>query len=549
MSGKPWAMNTGRFRTSLFLMLAWSLMVFPFGDANAGAFSPAESLLVPRSRHTSTLLPNGKVLIAGGFGINTPSYSSVELYDPSSGIFTATGSMGVSRNGCTATLLLNGKVLIAGGSTGTSGTVSSAELYDPSTGMFSYIGSMVTARSLHTATLLSNGTVLITGGYNSGINTGLDLAEVYDPNTGIFTSTTGRMNLSRYNHTATLLPNGRVLVAGGDRPGGAGWPSELYDPSTKIFTSTGTMHTDRFSQTATLLNTGKVLIVGGIEKASGSILKEAEIYDPSSGSFAFSANMSIGRAYHSSTLLSDGMVLVVGGGAPVPYGTQSSAEVYDPVTIGFYLTGPMKTRRQSQTATLLANGKVIVAGGETPIGSTPPGPTLTPVSSAELYDPSAIPDTTGPTVTSTTPVNGATGVSISTAITITFSEAQDGFSIIAPSAFILSGGGVNVTCDVNWNNDRTIFTPRSTLAYNTTYAATIAKSVKDALGNPMASDYTWSFTTEQAPSGGSGGGGGGGGGCSVSPPGNVDDQSAMGVILALLSPIFVLAIRRTLRGI
>jgi hypothetical protein len=543
MRRKPWDMNTGRFGTFLFLMLTWSLMVFPFVDANAGAFSPTGSLSNPRSRHTSTLLPNGKVLIVGGFGINTPSYSSVELYDTSSETFTATGSMGVSRNGCTATLLLNGKVLIAGGANSTTGGVSSAELYDPSTGTFTFTGPMLTGRYDHTATLLSDGKVLVAGGYNHVIQGGIDLAEIYDPSTGVFTPT-GSMTRSRYRHTATLLPNGKVLIAGGGA--GTGYPQELYNPSTKVFSSTGTMHVDRFWHTATLLGNGKALIVGGIELAgSNAILNGSELYDPSTGIFTFAANMSIGRTNHTATLLSDGKVLVAGGGAPVPFGTQSSAEVYDPAN-GFSVTGPMKTRRQSQTSTLLANGKVIVAGGETPIGTTPPGPTLTPVSSAELYDPSAIPDTTGPTVISAIPVNGATGVSISTAITIIFSEAQDGFSIIAPSAFILSGGGVNVTCDVNWNNDRTIFTPRSPLAYNTTYTATITTSVKDALGNPMDSDYTWSFTTEQASSGG---GGGGGGGCSVSPTEKQDAQSSVGIMFALLSPIFVLAIRRTLRRI
>jgi WD40 repeat protein len=125
--------------------------------------------------------------------------------------FTTTGSMATTRQFHTATLLPSGKVLVAGGG-GSSGSLSSAELYDPATGTFTTTGAMATARRYHSATLLPSGQVLVTGGYDG--SSSLSSAELYDPATGTFT-TTGTMATARRYHTATLLPSGQVLVAGG----------------------------------------------------------------------------------------------------------------------------------------------------------------------------------------------------------------------------------------------------------------------------------------------------------------------------------------------
>ena len=137
-----------------------------------------------RYDHTATLLPNGQVLVAGGFGGNY--LASAELYDPATGLWTATGSMAAARFCHTVTLLPNGQVLVAGGFNDASGALASAELYDPATGLWTATGSMATKRDGHTATLLPNGQVLVAGGYNGVF---LASAELYDPATGLWTAT------------------------------------------------------------------------------------------------------------------------------------------------------------------------------------------------------------------------------------------------------------------------------------------------------------------------------------------------------------------------
>ena len=288
-----------------------------------------------------------------------------------------TGSLNTARWGQTATLLNNGLVLIAGGNIGINPDepTSDAELYDPATGTFTPTGSLNAARSAHTATLLSNGMVLMAGGQNPPFNS-LDSTELYNPATGTFT-VAGSLSTARYYHTATLLSNGMVLMAGGWN-GGYLASAELYNPSAGTSTVTGNMSTLRAAHTATLLNNGLVLIAGGYPGDNRSDQASAELYDPATGTFTLTGSMSNGRTTHTATLLTNGVVLMAGGEYTSSGGYFASADLYNPAIGTFTPTGSLNTARASHTATLLSNGMVLMAGGYVSGGST---------ASAELYDP------------------------------------------------------------------------------------------------------------------------------------------------------------------
>ena len=298
--------------------------------------------------------------------------------------FRPTGNMSDMRDEHTATLLQSGKVLVAGGDPCLfegfyyqDCPLSSAELYDPGAGTFAATGSMSVTRVSHTATLLSNGKVLVAGGHDAS-------AELYDPTAGTF-APTGSMSVGRSTHTATLLPNGKVLIAGGQNVTGALATAELYDPNSGTFTATGTMAAARAYHTATLLANGKVLIAGGSNLTND--LASAELYDPTTGSFSAAGSMVSKRAFHVATLLGSGNVLVTGGSAN--NALLSSAEVYDAVAGSFTATGAMMAARNFHFAILLANGTVLVASGSSDF--TADGTALIPgdnsAVTSEIYDP------------------------------------------------------------------------------------------------------------------------------------------------------------------
>jgi hypothetical protein len=353
-------------------------------------------MAMPRADHTATLLTDGRVLVIDGGQLDIDdllvSVASAELYDPASGAFTTVASPCLAREQHTATLLKNGKVLITGGNlfngypTWLTPT-STAELYDPATGMFAFTGSMTVERSGHTASLLPDGRVLIVGGAEAGAPT----AELYDPVSATFTSVPG-LTEARSGHTATVLLSGKVLVAGGQAApspvplagNGQYSPSALvYDPSINAFAPAGNMSTARWLHSATLLPTGMVLIAGG-QDGTGRNLQTAELFDPLSGTFSPTASLSTPRVLHTATQLLDGTVLFCGGykdwvdGFPTYIGYESydDAEIFDPVTSTFNPVGHMNSTRFAHTATLLHDGSVLIIGG---IGND------TVRSSAELF--------------------------------------------------------------------------------------------------------------------------------------------------------------------
>jgi WD40 repeat protein len=273
----------------------------------SGAFVSTGPLLPPDigSGLTATLLVDGRVLITGGMD------ASAELYDPATGRFSFTGLMSSEHEYGTATRLKDGRVLVAGGDD-LSGLLATAELYDPATGKFSPTGSMASPREFDTATLLPDGRVLIVGGDGSSAQAQpTAAAELYDPASGKF-SPTGSMMTPRAFHTATLLPDGQVLLAGGENDSGFNSSAELYDPSSGTFSPTGSMSSARQNQVATLLADGRVLVAGG-DVGTGNRLVSAELYDPATGQFSPTGNMTTARVNPTATTLLDGRVLIVGG--------------------------------------------------------------------------------------------------------------------------------------------------------------------------------------------------------------------------------------------
>jgi uncharacterized delta-60 repeat protein len=308
-------------------------------DPPTSSWLATTSLNSARQRHTATLLPDGGVLVAGGTN-GSSALASAELYDRSNATWTNTGPLSTSRYDHTATLLPNGNVLVTGGvRPGTLGVptyVSSAELYNPASGLWTATTRLITARHYHTATLLLNGKVLVTGGSNAN-NNYLGTSELYDPSTGAWTAT-GSLAAPRELHTATLLPDGRVLVAGGnDDANGQGVflsSVEIYNPATGTWTAGPSMGTAREGHSATLMPDGRVLVCAGAGNGN-TYLTTAELFDPSIGKWT-AAGSNSPRLRHTATLLPNGRVLAVGGffasGA-----AQTSTAFYDP---GFKFVRP-----------------------------------------------------------------------------------------------------------------------------------------------------------------------------------------------------------------
>ncbi len=325
-------------------------------------------------QHTATLLSNGTVLIAGGnYNGNGDegAVSTAQIYTPTGGdqgVFSPTGGLQTPRYWHTATLLTTGpnagQVLVVGGRNYQDGALKEAELYNPANGgTFSVTSSPNHARCGHTATLLQDGTVLIAGG-------GVAQAEIYNPALGTFT-VVGSLNAPRNEsmYTATLLQNGMVLFAGGrDSSNNATASAELYNPSTGTFTLTGSLNTARASHTAKLLPNGEVLIAGGFD-INGNPTNSAELYNPAQGTFSTTGSLSTPRAGAGAALLNDGTVLFYGGCTNYycsPSAT-TTAELYSPASGTFASTTSTNSPHAFSTTVELGYGIVLATGGADPI--------------------------------------------------------------------------------------------------------------------------------------------------------------------------------------
>ena len=386
-----------------------------------GSWEATGSLNVPRQQATATLLADGRVLVAGGrnFAL-TQVLNSAELYDPVTEQFTPTGSMAEGRWNHTATLLPNGKVLVAGGfgaptsSANAQPVLTSAELYDPATGTWTPTGSMSTRRALHVAQLLPDGRVLVAGGRtcnappptacNSNFTT--NTAEIYDPATGTWTPT-GNMNNNRTTTSAVMLGNGTVLVPAGF-PGGQR-TAEVYDPATGAWTRVADLGTTRARQGAMLLPGGDVLVAAG---STGMSTVTSEVYDPETNTWTFTGGVAQNRFNYFFTELPNGDVLIAGGAGSATAST--TAEVYDPASRTWSSAGSLPRPHGSSSSNANSTRAVVLSASPTAfvydprVCGTNCGKVLVvgdnPSGAAELYTPAHV-----SLSTCTTTVTGASG--------------------------------------------------------------------------------------------------------------------------------------------
>jgi hypothetical protein len=317
-------------------------------------------MLTPRSGHTATLLENGNVLIAGGMVKNREFLRDCELFEPQTGRFTRTGSMAVARVGQAAVSLGRGRILIAGGWISSTGVTDAAEVYDERTGSFTTIAPMRERRARSLATRLRDGSVLITGGAScDGPRCSLPTAELFDPGSMRW-SALPPMRHARIAHTATLLPDGRVLIAGGsDRDGHVSASAELYDPVKRTFSETSAMAVARYKHTAGLMADGRVLIAGGSDDRDWQgTMSSTELFDAALGRFLPGPALNSKRFKLPATAVSlaDGRVLIAGG-APALELLDATGRSFLPVP------GSLAEPRHYMSATRLLSGDVLLAGG------------------------------------------------------------------------------------------------------------------------------------------------------------------------------------------
>ena len=369
--------RTSKRALRIFAVLTLALIgaALPSVSALSVGWNAASPMHTGRFAPGAVVLPSGKVLVVGGHSqVNRDFIASAELYDPVTDLWTQTAPL-PSAHRYIAVLLKTGEVLVVGDDT-TSLATPTAYLYNEATANWTAAGNPSIARYSGTATLLNNGRVLLVGGYNNGCCNGpkatYKSAEIYNPKKNKW-SLTASMSDRRLGHTATLLPSGKVLVAGGTirDPIIPHNSAEIYDPDTDTWSPTGPMTTPRFFHKATLLPSGKVLVTGGFKDEAGGALASAEIYDPATGNWTAIAPMTFRRGRHTAVLMSSGKVLITGGLTNNNDTTSAldSAELYDPASGTWSSAGTMTGKRAQHIAVLLGSDRVFVAGGTDQTGN------------------------------------------------------------------------------------------------------------------------------------------------------------------------------------
>ncbi|MGO9059900.1 MAG: Kelch repeat-containing protein [Candidatus Binataceae bacterium] len=385
------------------VLIAGGIDIFGNTLSSAELFDPASGNFAltkapmpgPRKQSTATLLNDGRVLIAGGRDDKNNFLDSALLYDPLSDSFSATASpLTVPRLEHSATLLNDGSVLIAGGFTtphgGVALPVSSAELFNPTDATFHAVGSMSDPRAQHTATLLADGSVMVAGGISVKLGQ-LASAELYNPSTGSFTPT-GSLATARTGAAAVRLTDGRILVAGGGGNSGALKSAELYDSATGKFSpASNDMPEPHYLAAIALLPDSSVLIAGGFAGSGIFFVLNAQaaatIFDPGSSSFTATTSLNMSRSDIGAALLDDGRVFIPGG-QNFQGESLANADLYDTASpggrfagLGIAISGGMHSERVDQRALTLNDGKILITGGIDGLGNL--------AQTAEIYDPAS----------------------------------------------------------------------------------------------------------------------------------------------------------------
>ncbi|TAG83578.1 MAG: hypothetical protein EAZ24_02890, partial [Burkholderiales bacterium] len=413
----------------------------PFGNA----WSAGAALATARTDHTATLLDNGRVLVVGGRSnaASEAALATAVIYDPAANTWSTAGSLSAARSQHTATRLRSGKILVVGGKNNAT-VLSSAEIYDPATNAWTSAGSMASARRFHTATAAAigiNDDMFVIGGLDVGNDTvsfGLNSIERYSASTNSWFTFSAQLIERRFNHTATALPNGDIVIAGGRTARVSGLSvlpdslgsTEIFRFATFTMSPAGSLRDARSNHSATLVPSGKLMLMGGVDVAGVPIYRSSvEIYDPAVDTWSLAPSLPTARANHTATLMPTGAVIAVGGRESASAVTATTSHVR-PSTISngtfattnncgigdssaasiltdgrILITGvsagsantsvhaftpstsfcdtasiaSMNERRRHHTATVLPTGRVLVVGGRNPPSE--------PIDSAELYDP------------------------------------------------------------------------------------------------------------------------------------------------------------------
>lgn len=363
-----------------------------------GTWTASPDLVSIRGTTATVVLKDGKALAIGG-GVGQQGLAAVELFDPASGVWQPTGAMNQARRGHQAVVLGDGRVLVAGG-INEGELLASVEIYDPATAKWTTMAPMSEPRLGNTLTLLTNGNVLVTGGTSADTAAGSgggqtirpdNTAELYNVAANKWTMTSGAMSTPRFEHTATALDDGRVLIAGGQGPPIAGVAAslattEIYDPAVDSFRKSNDMGDARFNHTAVKLPDRTVMVIGGAGGQNGDTsLSTAEVFNPGDGGWTNVGALTGSRSGHTATVFPDGRVLVAGGES-ITRGNRRSlntAEIFVIDKREWRSAGQMNCPRSEAAAALLGDGSVLVVAGD----FAAPGQQPDPKGCADRYRP------------------------------------------------------------------------------------------------------------------------------------------------------------------